>query len=131
MKKTEMINSEISSVIASLGHTDMIVISDCGLPIQDHVKRIDLALKPGTPSFDEVLQTVLTEMEVESAVLAEEIKERNPVQEKAVLTRLPNAPITYVSHEEFKSLTKQAKAVIRTGEATPYANVILVSGVCF
>lgn len=34
-------------------------------------------------------------------------------------------------HEHFKQATKTAKAVIRTGETTPFANVILHSGVIF
>lgn len=131
MKKTGIINSDIASIIATLGHTDSIVIADCGLPIPDGAKRIDIALKPGTPSFDEVLETILQEMEVEKAIFAEEMKEKNAVTQSKALQRLSSADIDYIPHEEFKHLTKQAKAVIRTGEATPYANVILVSGVCF
>lgn len=131
MKKTGTLNSEIASVIARLGHTDTVVIGDCGLPIPDGVQRIDLALKPGMPSFIETLDVVLEEMQVESAVLAEEMTVHNAELAQQVQGKLSGAPITYVSHEEFKQLTGRAKAVIRTGEATPYANIILTSGVIF
>ncbi|MEH7356603.1 D-ribose pyranase [Neobacillus drentensis] len=131
MKKIGVINSEISSVLAKLGHTDSIVIGDCGLPIPEQVKRIDLALKLGVPSFIETLDTVLEEMQVESIVIAEEISSYNKKIEAQIKERFPNIVIEYVSHKEFKSITCNAKAIIRTGEATPYANIILKSGVVF
>jgi D-ribose pyranase len=131
MRKIGTLNSEIAAVIAKLGHTDTIVIGDCGLPIPEGVPRIDLALKPGVPSFIETLEIVLKEMQVEAVTLAEEIKTHNTMIENQVKEMLNDTEISYVSHEEFKQLTGQAKAVIRTGEATPYANIILKSGVIF
>ncbi|GEN32666.1 MULTISPECIES: D-ribose pyranase [Aneurinibacillus] len=131
MKKIGTLNSEITAVIARLGHTDTIVIGDCGLPIPDGVPRIDLALKPGLPSFIETLEIILEEMQVEAAVLASEIRTHNAAVERQVKEMLSGTALSYVSHEEFKRLTGQAKAVIRTGEATPYANIILSSGVIF
>jgi len=131
MKKQGILNSEIATVLAKLGHTDTIVIADCGLPIPDGVKRIDLALEQGLPSFIKTLEVILSDMEVESVTLAEEIKTNNPNLSKQVLDKVNNKNIEYLSHEEFKEKTKQAKAVIRTGEATPYANIILHAGVIF
>lgn len=131
MKKYGTLNSEITAVLARLGHTDTIVIADCGLPIPDGVRRIDLALTPGLPSFLETLEVVLADMQAEGAVLAAEIVDHNPeVQEKTLLL-LDETDVSYVAHEQFKALTGQAKAVIRTGEATPYANIILRAGVIF
>ena len=49
MQKGGMLNSSIAKVLADLGHTDTIVIGDCGLPVPAGVQKIDLALKPGTP----------------------------------------------------------------------------------
>jgi D-ribose pyranase len=131
MRKNGILNSDIAAVIARMGHTDYIAIGDCGLPIPDSVKRIDLAVKPGLPSFLDTLEAVLADMEVESAVIAAEMPEHNiPVYDRT-RTLLGGVPIKQVSHEAFKELTLQAKAVIRTGEATPYANIILQSGVFF
>ncbi|PIW12307.1 MAG: D-ribose pyranase, partial [Candidatus Infernicultor aquiphilus] len=39
--------------------------------------------------------------------------------------------VKFISHEELKELSKQARAIIRTGECSPYANIILISGVIF
>lgn len=129
MKRHGILNSQISKVLTDLGHTDTIVIADCGLPIPAGVARIDLALELGTPSFVDVVRIVADDMAVEQVTLASEIKEANPVALEAV-TKL-DVPQDYVSHEAFKELTKQAKVIIRTGEATPYANVILHAGVIF
>jgi D-ribose pyranase len=131
MKKIGILNSEISKVISELGHTDQIVICDAGLPIPSHVKRIDLALTPGMPSFIDTLQAVLLEMQVERAYLADEMKEASPALLIKTESILANVERKSISHEEFKERTKSAKAIIRTGECTPYANVILEAGVIF
>ncbi|MDM5187132.1 D-ribose pyranase [Bacillus sp. DX4.1] len=131
MKRHGVLNSEIAAVLASLGHTDKIVIADCGLPVPEGVKRIDLAVELGKPSFLDVLQVVADDMAVEKLTLAEEITAHNAEVKLEVEARLKDAASEYVSHEQFKELTKQAKVVIRTGEATPYANVILHAGVIF
>lgn len=131
MKKAELLNSNISAVIASMGHTDTLTIGDCGLPIRG-TERIDLCLKKGTPGFLETLETVLTELCVEKAILAEETKTVSPQMYAAILEVLgPDVQVEHVSHEELKKRSEISKAVIRTGECTSYANVILYSGVTF
>jgi len=132
MKKHGILNSEIAKVLADLGHMDKIAIGDAGLPVPDGVKKIDLALTLSEPSFLSVLKVVLSDMKVEKVVLAEEIKQQNAVQLAAVEAALTeDEVVTYVSHEDFKGQLKDVKAVIRTGEATPYSNIILQSGVLF
>ena len=131
MRKTKLINSEISYTISKMGHTDSLTIGDCGLPIPENVNRIDLALKYGVPTFLETLDTILEELCVEEIIIASEIKEKNVEMYKEILKRFENIKINEVSHEEFKNLTKESKAVVRTGECSPYANIILKSGVVF
>ena len=131
MKKTKLINSEISYTISKMGHTDSLTIGDCGLPIPNEVNRIDLALKYGMPTFLETLDTVLEELCVEEIVIANEITENNEIIHNEILKRFENIKVTYVSHEDFKNQTKESKAVVRTGECSPYANIILKSGVVF
>ena len=131
MKKNGILNSEISKVLSDLGHTDFICIGDCGRPVPDNVKKIDLALELGKPSFMDVLKTVDKDMYVEKIILASEIKTQNEKMLKDILSLYPNVETEYVPHSEFKEKTKSAKAIIRTGECTPYSNIILVSKVCF
>lgn len=131
MKKIGILNSEISKVISELGHTDTIVICDSGLPIPANVKRIDLALKKNVPSFMDCLETVLLEMQVEQAFVAHEMEQVSPKLKRQMEASLNGVIIHEVGHEELKAMTHQAKAIIRTGEFTPYANVILQAGVIF
>ncbi|MXQ55037.1 D-ribose pyranase [Shimazuella alba] len=131
MKKVGMINSEIISVLARMGHTDTIVIADCGLPIPDQVKRIDLAIDIGKPSFLELLTVLSKEMEIEKITMATEIQQQNMFILQEIESLLPIQPKAFIPHEQFKLACHQAKAVIRTGENTPYANIILHAGVIF
>ncbi|WP_113930608.1 D-ribose pyranase [Bacillus sp. P14.5] len=129
MMKNAPLNSEIAKVLADLGHTDTIVIADCGLPVPDGVRKIDLAVKLGTPGFKEVMEVVEHCMEVERVTVAAEMATHNTELLQGITGTYGD--IHTISHEAFKTLTKEAKAVIRTGEATPYANIILHAGVIF
>ncbi|WP_207004126.1 D-ribose pyranase [Trinickia mobilis] len=132
MKKLGHLNRDIARVLAGMGHTDSLVIADCGLPIPDGVECIDVSLKIGTPGFLDVLDTVLADFKVERAVFASESLTQNAaVAGRAGQFARTGVGIEYVAHDDFKRLCKQAKAVIRTGECSPYANVILHSGVIF
>ena len=133
MKKSTLLNSEISYEIAKIGHTQTITVGDAGLPIPKNVKRIDLAVAKQIPAFLQVLDAVLTEMRVEKIILAEEIHRAAPALRDQILERFPGdqTAVEYVTHEQFKGLTEHSLAIIRTGETTPYANIILTSGVTF
>lgn len=133
MKKQGILNSDISRVLSYMGHTDCIAVGDCGLPIPDEVERIDLALEFGVPSFMDVLRVITKDMKVEKIVLAEEIREQNSkvLGEIKELFAGQELETVFVSHTELKKQTRECKAVIRTGETTPYANIILQSGCIF
>ena len=132
MKRAGHLNRDISRVLAAMGHTDSIVIADCGLPVSDGVECIDVSLALGDPGWLHVLDTVLADMKVERAVFAEETAENNTaVANRAASMAREDIEVEFVAHEYLKELSRNARAVIRTGEATPYANVILYSGVIF
>lgn len=131
MKKIGILNQPLSAVIAGLGHMDSLVIADAGLPIPAGPQRIDLALAQGVPTFLKTLGVVLTEMQVEKAIVAAEMLQVSPDLYAAVQKRLGDIPIETVTHSIFKEQTRSARAVVRTGEFTPYANIILVAGVVF
>ena len=134
MKKTPLLNIALSRVIASLGHGDIIMIVDAGMPVPPGVELIDLALTHGVPDFVSVLKIVLTEMQVESHVIAEEMLLRQPpalavVQSLGESRELGEQRL--LSHEALKDLSRRAKAIVRTGECQPYTNIALVAGVVF
>ncbi len=131
MKKTALLHSALSEVIATLGHGDCVLIADAGFPIPVSVQRIDLAVARGVPSLEQVLRATLTEMHVERVQLAQETKSHCPALIALVEELLPTVPVDWVSHDALKLHSLNARAVVRTGECTPYANIALKSGVVF
>lgn len=131
MKKTGILNAEIAAVVARLGHMDTITVGDAGLPIPAGPQRIDLVVKPGLPGFLDVLEVILQEMVVEEVIIAAEMESVSPDLRRQLLNCLGDIPIENIPHEAFKQISQSSRAVIRTGEFTPYANVILVAGVAF
>ena len=129
MKKHGILNRDIAAILAKLGHTDRIVVADCGLPIPDHVPCIDVSIKQGTPAFIDVLKEVLDDMAVEQLIAAEEVKKQNPSVDQALART--GIDIQYIAHDQLKQQLSEVKAIIRTGENTPYANVLLQAGVIF
>ena len=124
-------NQRLLNVMGSLGHTDRIVVCDAGLPIDKNVERIDLAITKGVVEFMDVLKPLLDELVVEKIILAQEIVTKSPAMYQEILALTKGVPMEMVSHEDFKKLTKETKAIIRTGECTSYCNIILQSGVNF
>lgn len=131
MKKDRLLNPMIVSEIAALGHTEYLCIADCGLPIPKGTRIVDVSVSAGIPAFLELLDVVAKELVVESFIVATEIETVNPKMLNDINNTLPGIPYSSVSHEEFKKLVKNAKCVVRTGETSPYANIILVGGVNF
>lgn len=131
MKKSPVINSAISRVIAEMGHFDKLSIGDAGMPVPLTTEKIDLAVSKGLPSFMDVLKNVLEELEVQRIYLAEEIKDQNPALLAEIKAYLPATPITFIPHTEMKQELNNCHAFIRTGEMTPYANILLESNVVF
>ncbi|MFJ3486189.1 D-ribose pyranase [Pseudomonas sp. NPDC090202] len=134
MKKTPLLNIALSRVIASLGHGDILMIVDAGMPVPPGVELIDLAVTHGVPDFLSVLNTVLAEMQVESHVLADEMLAKQPLALPAVEQLHEAGQLgerRLLSHEALKQLSRNARAIVRTGECQPYTNIALVAGVVF
>ncbi|ABZ84967.1 ribose abc transporter rbsd [Heliomicrobium modesticaldum Ice1] len=130
MKKQGILHRDLAALIASLGHGDLVVVADSGLPVPPGVPCIDLAVTKGVPSFLPVLEAILSEMVVENATVAEELKPNEQIIE-ALAGRLKPVQLHFINHESLKTCCRQARAVIRTGEWTPYANILLYAGVAF
>lgn len=131
MLKGGIFHPELLKVLGEQRHKDMIVIGDAGLPVPKGVTRIDLGWRPGDPAFHDVLEEILKVLVVEKAIFANEAKEVSPQFLEKSLTMLPDIEVEYVDHSELKEISKEAKAIILTGEFTGYTNVILVSGCAY
>lgn len=132
-KNNATLNPALSRILSEMGHTDQLVITDAGLPIPAGVERVDLALTANVPRFMQCLEVVLAELEVEGAIAASEIVSHSPELYEALVQRFDELGLTLelVPHVDFKHRTKAAKAAVRSGEFSSYANVILVAGVVY
>ena len=121
----------------SIGHLDEITVADAGLPAPVGGAEINLAVSPGIPGFFDVVSALISEMVIEGAVEVEEaskdLKARFAEKFRAweISQNRTIGPSEFVSHAVFKECTKNSKAITRTGETTPYCNVILIAGVAF
>ncbi|MFT5202713.1 MAG: D-ribose pyranase [Candidatus Aldehydirespiratoraceae bacterium] len=131
MRSGGIIHPELARVIASLGHLDRLCVADAGLPIPPGVVRIDLAYRLGQPGFVDVVEALAAELVIEEVTMAEEAGTHCPEVVAAVRGAFSAASVRAVAHEDFKKEAAGVRAVVRTGECTPYANVILTSGVPF
>ena len=131
MKKRGLLQHALAATIASMGHTDLLVIADAGLPVPPGVPCIDLAVRCGLPRMLDVTEAIADELQVEEIVVADELLAHEEALPAALRQLFPAARFCHVSHDELKRLSAGARAVVRTGECTPYHNVILTSGVTF
>lgn len=131
MKRHGILHPELSAIIAAMGHGQVIGLADAGLPIPAQVQRIDLAVVRGVPGWLDVLTALAGDLVVEGYTLATESRAACPEFVTALNVTFPGVEATWVSHEELKQLSGDARAIVRSGSVTAYTNVLLRSGVDF
>lgn len=132
MKKKGILNSELSYVLASMGHYHRLMICDAGFPIPLNVQRVDLCVVAGLPPFMDVLQAILAQMEIQKAFIARQTREISPDRNQQMLDALSeDVEIVVVDQKEIMDMSHDVIACVRTGECTPFSNIILESGVIF
>ncbi|MDQ0748611.1 D-ribose pyranase [Streptomyces africanus] len=129
MKRNGILNRHLAGALAELGHGDGVLVCDVGMPVPDGPRVVDLAFRAGVPAFAEVLDGLLAELVVEGATAAEEVRRTNPAAWTLLDGHFP--ALELVPHERLKELSARARLIVRTGEARPYANVLLRCGVFF
>jgi D-ribose pyranase len=133
VKRAGILNRHLAGALAELGHGDGVLVCDVGMPIPSGPRVVDLAFRAGVPAFAEVLDGLLEELVVEGALAAEEADAANPAAAALLRHRFADLGpgLELVPHARLKELSAGARLVVRTGEARPYANVLLRCGVFF
>ena len=131
MKKKGILNAQLAGYIAALGHKDLFMVGDAGMPIPKGVPIVDLILTAGVPTFKQTLDAILDEAAVEGYILAEEIIKNNPELYNYIKNALPNLNPEFMPHDDLKKFSANVKFAVRTGEFSPYPNIILRAGVVF
>lgn len=129
MKEVGFLNAQIDAALTRQGHMDLLMVVDAGFPVPDHVELIDIALRPDTPTVPEVLAELAKVHSVEKLILAEETRRHNPSYFKTVTENpWPAAEVEVIAHTALKEHSHQVKTIIRSGDFTAWANILLVSG---
>ena len=132
MIKEGIFHPQLLRVLGEIRHKDMIVIGDAGLPIPKGVERVDLGWIKGSPSYLQVLEEIAKVLVIDEAIFAEEALEVSKDLHEKALKLLPEGlPVSYVPHTQLKEISKDAKAIVLTGEFTGYTNVVLVAGCAY
>lgn len=131
MKRQGLLQNGLAQIIAGMGHTDLLVVADAGFPVPPGVPCIDLAVRCGLPPMLEVTRAIADELQVEEWTVADELLERGDSLAVSLREFFPDARFNHLAHDELKRLSASARAVVRTGECTPYHNVVLQAGVVF
>ncbi|WP_134684357.1 D-ribose pyranase [Brevibacillus migulae] len=128
MKKSGILHPELSQMVASLGHTDYVVLADKGYPLPRHVPRINLGLTDDIPTILQVLAVLEQEMIIDRIIVTHEMAEVSLERLQELTKRYPGVRIERISHLDFKELTTEAQGAVKTADTCPYANLIVVSG---
>ena len=128
MKKGGILHPEICKLLAASGHTDYITICDRGFPVPEGPSRIDLALVDNMPTVLDVLRAVTAEWTLDRVIITQEMTEISPQHVAAIRAIVGDVPLDVRSHLELKHLSRTARGTIRTGDTTPWGNILIVSG---
>lgn len=130
MKKSGILNKALMNAIMDMGHTEIIVIGDAGVPIARPEQRVDLAITEDLPSIAQVLELIMGEMIYEKVVVAQEQKDYNPMHFANVTRLSTRCPVETMPHAQFfAEYLPKAKYIVRTGGFEPWGNVVLAAGI--
>jgi D-ribose pyranase len=124
-----ILNPQINSLLARVRHTNMLVIADRGFPFWPMIETVDISLVDDIPTVLQVFQAIRPNFEISEIWMAQEFIEANsPEVRKAFADVVTHIPLHYEAHVDLKKRVPGAIGLIRTGDTTQYANMIIVSG---
>lgn len=128
MLRSGLLNPHVLSLLARVRHTNTVVIADRGFPFWPEIETIDLSLVDDLPTVSQVLSAIRSNFVIGRVFMAEEFLANNSGERLDAFNRsLEGIPLTREPHVEFKKRVPRAIGLIRTGDTTQYANLILES----
>ena len=123
-----IINPHVQHLLCRVRHTNALVIADAAFPFWPDIQTVDLTLVRGIPTIPQVLDAILPNFKAGSVHMAEEFKTHNPPEVQELFRKCcRGVPMSFEPHVEFKTRVPKSIGLIRTGDTTPYGNLILVS----
>ena len=128
MLRTGILNPAINSLVSRIRHTNTLVIADRGFPFWPQVETVDISLVDDIPKVLDVLRAIRLNFAAGKVFMAEEFRAANGKETCLEFERaLAGIALVFEPHVEFKKRVPQAIGLIRTGDPTQYANLILES----
>ncbi|MEI6177609.1 MAG: D-ribose pyranase [Verrucomicrobiota bacterium] len=129
MKEVGIVNRELARLISEQGHGDLLMVVDAGFAIPKGADVVDISLSENCPMVIDTLKELKKFFSVEKLIFANDTKSVSPTLFNNIRKLFGKSmPVEMVTHPQIKEMSHKVKAVIRTGDFTAYANVILVSG---
>jgi len=129
MIRQGILNPLINSLLSRVRHTNMLVIADRGFPCWPGIETVDISLVDGIPTVLQVLEAIRPNFDIVQIYMAWEFREENtPEAQERLAKATAGIALVFEPYAEMKKRVPQAIGLIRTGDATQYANMILVSG---
>jgi D-ribose pyranase len=129
MINTGILNPQILSLLARVRHTNALVISDRGFPFWPQIETVDVSVVDDLPTVLQLIAAVRANHNFTQAYMPREFQKNNSAATRASFAKSLAGVLTkFEPHIQFKKRVPNAIGLIRTGDTTQYANVILISG---
>ena len=130
LRKPKIINAELNHMLASMGHTDVLMVTDAGFPIPRDAWLVDLSVTRNVPELVPILSIISDVFIAERLIYADYVPQHNPKLHEALSGMFDGSVHETVPHETMLTdMAKQAKGFVRTGGYDPWGNIALVAGV--
>ena len=130
MNRGPILNAELNRAIASMGHTDLMIVCDAGFPIPSSAWHVDLAVVQDVPDLETVLAAISQSFIAEKVAYAAEMAENNPPLLAKVKRIFADAEHATLPHTQILGeMAAKAKVIVRTGAFDPWGNILLYAGV--
>jgi len=124
--KSKLLNPDLAAMVRRVGHTQMLLIADMGFPMPVGPVTLDLSLTAGVPTIPQVLDAIGTDFAFDRVIAASEMLQASPARDAELRRLFPGLLHERPPHLDFKHLAALAHSAVRTGDATPYGNIIIV-----
>lgn len=130
-------NKKLASLVASIRHGEMIFIADAGsgtsekalYPLSPSVEYIDLEAVTGSPSFQDIISTLVEVGNFEGAIVTDLMPKLNPKDYNFVKELFGEKNIYEMQYiPNYYQMRDRCKAVVQTGDYGVHAQAILIAG---
>lgn len=127
MLRSGILNPRILELVARIRHTNTLVIADRGFPYWPQIETVDISLIDDVPTVMQVFDALQENFVLGSVWVAEEFKAHNSAEKLAALQSSTGDKLHFESHLQLKERVPHAIGLIRTGDTTQYANLVIES----